>query len=223
MTLLLLPNLLAEGLDPKCAFVPVLHEVIPTLDGIIGESERNTRRYLKLFREDFRNVPIELLNEHNREVKHLLKNMQGQSWGLISDCGLPLLADPGAKLVAGARAKGIDVQVYPGPSSIIQALMLSGFSAQSFTFHGYLPRDPSRREKALKSLIPIVRKTKATQVFIEAPYRNNPMRNDLIRLMPKDIAIVAAVDLMLPTQVVIDVRTNPELHKRCAVFVLGVN
>ena len=69
MTLHLLPNLLAEGLDPKSAFVPALYDIIPTLDGIIGESERNTRRYLKLFREDFRDVPIELLNEHQREVQ----------------------------------------------------------------------------------------------------------------------------------------------------------
>ncbi|MCP5492001.1 MAG: SAM-dependent methyltransferase [Chlamydiales bacterium] len=222
MTLHLLPNLLAEGLDPKSAFVPVLYDIIPTLDGIIGESERNARRYLKLFRDDFRDVPIELLNEHNKDVRPLLKPLEkGESWGLISDCGLPLLADPGAKLVAGARAKKIDVQVYPGPSSIIQALMLSGFSAQGFTFHGYLPRDPTRREQALKALVTSMRKTRLTQVFIEAPYRNNPMRNDLIRLIPKEIGIIAAVDLMLPSQAIFDVRTNPELHKKCVVFVLG--
>lgn len=223
MTLHLLPNLLAEGLDPKSAFVPVLYDIIRTLDGIIGESERNTRRYLKLFRDDFRDVPIELLNEHQRGVNPLLKPIEkGESWGLISDCGLPLLADPGAKLVAAARAKKIDIQVYPGPSSIVQALMLSGFSAQGFTFHGYLPRDPTRREQALKALVTSVRKTRLTQVFIEAPYRNNHMRNDLIRLIPKDIGVIAAVDLMLPSQSVIDVRTNPELHKRCTVFVLGL-
>ncbi|MCP5491999.1 MAG: hypothetical protein H7A40_03020 [Chlamydiales bacterium] len=76
---------------------------------------------------------------------------------------------------------------------------------EGFNFHGYLPRDPTR----------------LTQVFIEAPYRNNPMRNDLIRLIPKEIGIIAAVDLMLPSQAILDVRTNPELHKKCVVFVLG--
>ena len=218
----LMPNLLAEGLDPKAAFVPVLYDIIPTLDGIIGESERNTRRYLKLFTENFRDIPIRLLNEHTKDYNELLGPLvKGENWGLISDCGLPCLADPGAKLVSLARKRNLEIQAYPGPSSIIQALMLSGFSGQSFAFHGYLPRDPKKREAKLKQLVQAVRKERQTQVFIEAPYRNNPMRDALIRQVPKDVSVLAIYDIMFETQTVVDVKTEPDLHKKPAIFLLG--
>jgi len=217
-----MPNLLAEGLDPKCAFVPILYEIIPKLDGIIGESERNTRRYLKLFTENFRDIPICLLNEHTKDMHELLQPLiRGENWGLVSDCGLPCLADPGARLVAVARKKNIPIQAYPGPSSIIQALMLSGLSGQSFAFHGYLPRDESRRISKIKELVSNVVKERQTQIFIEAPYRNNPMRDSLIEHVPKNIAVLAVYDVMFDTQSVVDVRSCPDLHKKPCVFLIG--
>ncbi len=218
----LMPNLLAEGLDPRSAFVPILYDIIPTLDGIIGESERNTRRYLKLFTENFRDIPIVLLNEHTKEYGELLQPLiEGENWGLISDCGLPCLADPGSVLVKMARKKNVPIQAYPGPSSIIQALMLSGFSGQAFTFNGYLPRDEKLRTPKIKSLVQNIRKERQTQIFIEAPYRNNPMRDALIQHVPQDIQILAVCDIMFETQNVIDVRTKPDLHKKPAIFLLG--
>lgn len=218
----LLPNLLAEGLDPKIAFPPVLYEVVPTLDGLIGESERNSRRYLKLFTPNFRDIPIVLLNEHTKTIDELLQPLvKGENWGLISDCGMPCLADPGARLVSAARKKRVGIQAYPGPSSILLALMLSGLSGQSFAFHGYMPREKESFQKKLRNLIQSADKQRQTQIFIEAPYRNNPTRDRLIEQVPKHLDILAAVDLMFDSQEIIDLRKQPDLHKRPAIFLVG--
>ena len=218
----LLPNLLAEGLDPKAAFPPVLYDVIPTLDGLIGESERNSRRYLKLFTPDFRNIPIVLLNEHTQSVDALLTPLlKGENWGLISDCGLPCLADPGARLVNAARKKNVIIQAYPGPSSMMLALMLSGLSGQSFAFHGYMPREKEPFQQRLRYLIQTADMERQTQLFIEAPYRNNPTRDRLVEQVPKQLQILAAVDLMFETQEIINLRDKPDLHKRPAIFLIG--
>ena len=136
------------------------------------------------------------------------------------DCRVSLIQ--GAKLVRLARSKNIPIQVYPGPSSIIQALMLSGFSGQAFAFHGYLPRDEKRLSFKIKDLVKAIRKDKQTQIFIEAPYRNNRLVNALNTLVPKDISKLAATDLMLDSQVIHDLSTHPDLHKKPSVFLLGV-
>ena len=117
------------------------------LTGLIAESEKEGRRFLRRFAYEegrsFRDIPIEILNEHSTRVdlaslKHLLK--KGGKWGLVADVGLPTLADPGADLVFSCHAEKIPVYPLPGTSSIFYALMLSGFSAQNFAFQGYLPR-----------------------------------------------------------------------------------
>ena len=131
--LYLLPNLLSEELDHRDYLPRSVDEIIPKLDGVFAESPKGARRYLKRFTypepKTFREVPIELLNEHTKieDLEELLIPLKrGESWGIVSDCGLPVLADPGSGLILLAHKHQIPVHAYPGPSSIVQALMLSG-------------------------------------------------------------------------------------------------
>ncbi len=220
--LYLLPNFLGEGLEPTSFFPHVVGEVVPTLDGLIAESEKGARRFLKQFHPTFREVPILLLNEHTDEIDTLLAPLQkGERWGLISDAGLPVLADPGARLVRRLHSLKIPVHTFPGPSSLVYALQLSGLSAQNFTFHGYPPRDL----KALKEKLRTLPKNQ-THLFIEAPYRTDKLLQTLIEGLQEETDLSVAWNLTLPTQ---GVRTDKiakwkskglSLGKVPAVFVI---
>lgn len=167
-----------------------------------------------------------LLNEHTQEIDELLKPLQkGEKWGLISDAGLPILADPGYQLVRRARDLGILVKVFVGPSSLVHALMLSGLPAQRFAFHGYLPRHPA---SILKNLEARSREENATQAFMEVPYRNQRMLETLISTLSDETLLCVAWDLTMPTQGVElhtiaewKKRNLPNLHKRPAIFLLS--
>lgn len=230
--LILLPNALDPELDSRGFITPVLSDVVPLLTGIIAESEKGARVFLKRFSYEepktFRDVPIHLLNEHstNEDLQQLLKLLKGGgSWGLISDCGLPVLADPGAQLVQLARRENIPVQAYPGPSSIVLALMLSGLSGQAFTFHGYLPREP----KPLKNKVALIEKLKdQSHIFIEAPYRTEKLLSVLLEELSGETTLCVAWNLTLPDQEVIVKKVKawkkglvPDLKKKPAVFVVG--
>ncbi|NGX61497.1 MAG: Ribosomal RNA small subunit methyltransferase I [Chlamydiae bacterium] len=174
MTLYLLPNLLGSNLDHSL-FLPIsVDHAVSTLDGLIAESEGGGRRYLKQFstKKKPHEMPIALLKSsaQKNELDFLLEPViNGENWGVVSDCGLPCLADPGAALVRRARYHNLLVHTFSGPSSITHALVLSGLSGQSFHFHGYLPKEPKERAKTLK----VYEKTlRTTHIFIEAPYRN---------------------------------------------------
>jgi len=232
MPLLLLPNLLDEELSHRDFFPPNLEDIIPTLDGLIAESPKGGRRFLKRFSypegKSFRDTPIHLLNEHStdEEIKELLEPLkQGEKWGLISDAGLPVLADPGSRLVMYLHELSIPVQAFPGPSSIVYALMLSGLPAQNFAFHGYLPQRPGELSFKLKDLEKRASYEKQTQVFIEAPYRTEKLLRFLLEVLEGDTLLSLAWNLTLPTQ---GVRTQtvkewkkkplPSLKKTPAVF-----
>ena len=137
--LLLLPNVLSEEESTFCHLALDLGKKIGSLDGLIAESEKGGRRYLKRFTfpegRTFRDVPIRLLNEHteSKQLNELLDPiLKGETWGIVSDAGLPCIADPGALLVSLARKKGVNIEAISGPSSVFLALMLSGLSAQKF-------------------------------------------------------------------------------------------
>ena len=230
--LILLPNALDPTLDSSGFLTPVLSDVVPLLTGIIAESEKGARTFLKRFTfeepKTFRDVPIHLLNEHSSpdDLQNLIKILKnGESWGLISDCGLPVMADPGAQLVRLARQENIPVQAYPGPSSIVLALMLSGLSGQAFTFHGYLPREP----KPLKNKVGLIEKLKGqSHIFIEAPYRTEKLLSVLLDELSGEMTLCVAWNLTLPDQEVIVKKVKewkkellPDLKKKPAVFVVG--
>jgi len=204
MTLYLFPNLLEESLSHEGVFAPQILSALSSIQGLIAESEKGGRLFLRrFFPQTFREIPIQLLNEHTKseELLSLLTPlMKGETWGLISDCGLPCLADPGANLVLLAQEKKIVTHAFCGPSSIILALMLSGLSAQAFAFHGYLERDSTRLKTQIQKLERRAREERAVQLCIEAPYRSQKLLSQLIATLSLDIRLSVACDLMSPTQ-----------------------
>ena len=206
--LILLPNLLEETLSPE-AFLPAsLDLTIKTLQGLIAESEKSARRYLRKFlsHDEMAAMPLRLLNEHTKEAELaelLIPLQQGEIWGLISDAGLPCLADPGADLVWLAQSHGIAVETHAGPSSIIFALQLSGFPSQRFTFHGYLPREVPDLEQALRTLEKTSKTTQSSQLFIEAPYRSAKLFDILLTTLAPTTRLCVAASLTTPQQRVV--------------------
>jgi 16S rRNA (cytidine1402-2'-O)-methyltransferase len=201
--LLLLPNVLDETL-PTDPFLPSsVGEAVSKLDGLIAESEKSARRYLRRFlsHDQMAQTPLRLLNEHtsHAEIASLLDPiLKGQTWGLISDAGLPCIADPGSDLVARANQSDILVETFVGPCSIVMALQLSGFSGQSFTFHGYLPRESLDLEKKLKEMEKQSRSS--SQIWIEAPYRSSKMLETVKGCLQPTTFLSVAASLTFPNQ-----------------------
>lgn len=223
--LYLLPNLLDETL-PTEPFLPVsVGQAVASIQGLIAESEKMARRYLRRFisHDAMAQMPLRLLNEHTKELKELLLPMErGETWGLISDAGLPCIADPGADLVWLVHEKGIGVETFVGPSSLIMALQLSGFSGQEFAFHGYLPREPQDLERKVIEL----EKRQGAQIWIEAPYRSAKMLELLKRVLQPKTRLCVAANLTTANQKVVSQtvqrwKTSPfSLEKEPAVFLI---
>ncbi|NGX63773.1 MAG: Ribosomal RNA small subunit methyltransferase I [Candidatus Anoxychlamydiales bacterium] len=199
MTLILLPNLLDENADIDLYFPKNLQDIVASLDSFIAEGEKNARKFLFKFltRDQFQKLDIKLLNEHSTddEIQDLLKLCSNKKCGLISDAGLPCIADPGSKLVYLAHKNNIDVQAIIGPSSIFLALMLSGLNAQRFCFHGYLLRKEDELINQIKYLEDESKNKNSTQVFIEAPYRSDKMLNILRKTLKKDTLLSLSINL----------------------------
>lgn len=231
--LLLLPNLLGEHRHHEVFLPPSVDRAVQTLDGLIAESEKEGRRFLSRFqtKKPVAAIPIALFNEHTPDdhIDFLLEPMKnGERWGLISDAGLPCVADPGAKLVRRARAIGIPVQSYVGPSSIMMGLMLSGLPGQRFNFHGYLSGDEKNRGKDVAHLEHQSKKEGSTQIFIEAPYRNLHMMETLLATLSDETWLCVAWDLTLPTQGIVSQPISlwkkmplPSIEKKPAIFFLN--
>lgn len=230
--LILLPNTLHEEEHIDRVFPPLVAEKVLALDGLIAESEKEARRYLKRFvfpeGRSFRDIPIRLLNEHTTKegLKELIQPLlNGETWGVISDAGLPCLADPGANLVALARKHGLSIEAVTGPSSLFLALMLSGLSAQKFAFHGYLMREASPLRLQIKELEKQSLECMQTQLCIEAPYRSTQLLQALVQELSAETMLSVCVNLTSPEEKVwtLPVRewkkkTLPDLHKQPAIF-----
>lgn len=204
-TLFLLPNLLGE-LPQHEDFLPrSIDKVVESLDGIIAESEKGGRRYLKRFKtlKPAHNIPLALLNEHTKKEDYdflLEPILKGEKWGLVSDAGLPCIADPGSDFVLRARQRGIAIQAFVGPSSVTLGLMLSGLPGQRFAFHGYLNREKMQRKREMKNWEMRSKTDQETQIFIEAPYRNSEVLKELLETLQGSTLLCLAWDLTLPTQ-----------------------
>lgn len=209
-------------------------ELLSTCHTFIVEELRTARRFLKRAGYPY---PIDdtvffELNEHtsHEEIGHYLDAIErGENIGLLSEAGLPCVADPGAMITRVAQRHGIEVVPLVGPSSLMLALMASGFNGQSFAFNGYLPVDKSKRTAAIRHLEERVKREHQTQIFIEAPYRNNQMLEALASTLNPQTMICVACDLTLPTQYIRALsaakwqkeRTKIDLHKRNTVFLIG--
>ncbi len=201
--LILLPNVLEASLSGEPFLPQSVSKAVAELHGLIAESEKGARRFLRRFlsHDQMAALPLRLLNEHTAPsaIKALLEPvLKGEIWGIVSDAGLPCIADPGADLVDLAQQANIAVEAIPGPSSLILALQLSGFSGQRFAFHGYLPREEAELEQAIRKL---ERNAKgSTQIWIEAPYRSGKMLEALKRHLQPDTLLCVAVQLTTPAQ-----------------------
>ena len=219
-TLLLLPNLLSDYRHAEVFLPASVFKAMQSIDGLIAESETEGRRYLKRFetKKPAMEIPIALFNEHTKDqdLDFLLEPIvKGERWGLVSDAGLPCIADPGSKLVRRASQRGIDVQAFVGPSSLLLALMLSGLPGQKFFFHGYLNKDPVKRKEEIKHLVHQSQHEEATQLFIEAPYRNRHTLDALLQNLPEHAWLCVAWDLTLPSQGVMT--QTIEQWKKCSL------
>ncbi len=174
-------------------------------------------------------LTIEVLNEHTdaKNVAEMLRFAEkGEDIGLVSEAGCPAVADPGADIVSIAHRKGIQVVPLVGPSSILMSLMASGFNGQNFAFVGYLPIKPNEKSKCIKQLEGRVYAENQTQIFIEAPYRNNKLMETLVKQLAPHTRICVAADITLENEFVVTKtakewkKSMPELHKRPTIFLI---
>ena len=183
--LYLIPNLLGET-SVEQVLPAYNHDIIMGIRHFIVEDVRTARRFLKQVDRsiDIDQLTFYTLNKHTKpdEISGMLKPLEeGNPMGVISEAGCPAVADPGADVVAIAQRKGLQVVPLVGPSSIILAVMGSGFNGQSFAFNGYLPIEPDERIKTLKKLEQRAYTENQTQLFIETPYRNAKMMADILK------------------------------------------
>jgi len=229
-TLYLIPVPLADEAAAK-SFTPYLVDTINSVKEYIVENEKTARRFLK---EAGLKTPQSALvihdyGKHNRDngLKEFFAGLlAGNDVGLMSEAGCPGIADPGAEIVAEAHRKGIKVVPLVGPSSILLALMASGFNGQSFAFHGYIPIDKIERSKRIKELEAQAEKNKQTQLFIETPFRNDSMLDEVLKSCKPQTKLCIACDITAPTEFIKTLTIGewkkqvPDLRKRPAIFLL---
>jgi 16S rRNA (cytidine1402-2'-O)-methyltransferase len=198
--LYLLPAPLAEETPPEAIVpAPVLAR-IRSLEHFVVENAKSARAWLRAcgHPKPVRDLAIAELNEHTpaAAVEGLLAPLlAGHDAGLLSEAGMPAIADPGAALVAAAHARGVAVIPCVGPSSIVLALAASGLEGQRFRFVGYLPADPPGRREALADLERRSAKERETQVFIETPYRNDALLAEIVKTCRPGTRLAVAADL----------------------------
>ncbi|MDZ4667194.1 MAG: SAM-dependent methyltransferase [bacterium] len=227
--LYLIPNFLSEdNLDDFIA--EMVRRMVHHLNHFVVENEKQARALIKRLRlaNTQQDLKIWLLNEHTNptEVPALLKTLEGSDVGIISDAGLPCIADPGSALVALAQAKNIEVIPLPGGSSMMMALMGSGFNGQQFAFSGYLPIDKNPKIKKIKELESLANRG-VSQIFMETPYRNIQLLEELINQCNGQTKLCIACNISsdkgwVRTKTLAEWKAvKPNLHKIPCVFVLG--
>jgi 16S rRNA (cytidine1402-2'-O)-methyltransferase len=230
--LFLIPAYLSEE-TPLEYFAPAIKEYILKTDYFFVENEKTARKVVKFFAPEKKQSDLKLflLDKYSesadlKEAQQLMKT--GQDFGLLSEAGLPCIADPGNLMVKWCHENNIKVIPINGPSSIILALIASGFNGQEFTFHGYLPIDKEQKKRQIQFLENQVQKTGYSQIFMETPYRNNQLLEDLIKFLNPGTKLCIAANINHPSEEFIKTlkisdwkNKKPELHKIPAVFVLG--
>lgn len=228
--LYLIPTGLGE--NPPLEVLPIsIKKIIETVDDFIVENEKTARRFIKTVCPEKRqpSLKLQLLNKHTQqeELNSFFEACkQGKSMGLLSEAGCPGIADPGADIVKLAHQHHIQVVPLVGPSSIVLALMSSGMNGQSFAFNGYLPIDKNERKSELKRLEKLSFDQNQSQLFIETPYRNNKMLEDLCANLQPHTRVCVACDITLETEYIKTMtianwkNVKVDLHKRPAIFII---
>lgn len=225
----LIPTTLGDN-EPLEVLPISIKRTIEEIDYFIVENEKSARRFIKKIssKKPQGSLHIESLNKFTEpELIPTFLNpcLEGHNVGVISEAGCPGIADPGADVVKIAHQKNIKVVPLVGPSSIVLALMASGLNGQNFTFNGYLPIDNQERKSVVKKMERISREQNQSQIFIETPYRNTKLLEELLKTLSKSTMLCVACDITLPTE---DILTLPvsawksnriDLNKRPAIFI----
>lgn len=233
-TLYLIPCPISDETAPWEVLPASNRAVMDSLDYFIVENTRTARRFLSKagVARPIETLEFRELNEHTlagREVEALVEPLlAGRSAGVISEAGVPGVADPGAAVVEACHRRGIRVVPLVGPSSIILAMMASGLNGQSFAFNGYLPVKPPERARAIRSFERRAVGEGQSQLFIEAPYRNAKLLEQLVQTLAPTTRLTVAADLTAPGQR-IETRTVaqwrerplPEINRHPAIFIIG--
>ena len=228
-TLYLIPTILAEE-TAREVLAPQVQEVCSRLNYFLTENIRTSRRFLSslnlgLVIEDLKFEELSKKTPDAALNKLLQPLYEGQDIGIISEAGCPAVADPGARAVAWAHQHNCKVVPLVGPNSILLALMGSGLGGQKFQFHGYLPVKRPDRRKAIQQLEGLSKS--GTQLFMETPYRNNQLLEDLIQTCRPDTKLCIAANITAPNEYIVtkpiaEWRKNlPDFHKQPAIFALG--
>ena len=229
--LYLLPNTLGNQ-DISSTIPVIINQKIDSIKVFIVEDLRNARRYLKRLNREIviDDLTFHELNEHTPQDEiplFLEEALNGADTAVISEAGVPGVADPGAAVVRIAHEKGIQVVPLTGPSSILLSLMASGLNGQAFTFHGYLPVKKPDRIRMIREIEQVVFRKDETQMFIEAPYRNDALLADILESCNPSTLLCIAADITLDTEFIKTQtvsswkKEKPALHKRPVIFLLG--
>ncbi|MCF0174305.1 MAG: SAM-dependent methyltransferase [Bacteroidales bacterium] len=226
--LYLIPTPLCEEASSRDILPEQAAAIIPTLKLFVVENVRTARRFLSKagLKGQIDSLQFFVLDEHStdRDVEALMNLFEsGENVGLMSEAGLPAVADPGARLVALCHKKGIKVVPLIGPSSLMMTLMASGLNGQQFTFNGYLPAKPAERRAALKDL---EKKRGCSQILIETPYRNDALMADALAVLSPETLLTLGINITAPDETIVTKtiaawRKNvPEIGKRPCVFII---
>ena len=228
--LYLIPTTLGDN-EPLEVLPLSVRQVIERTKHFIVENEKSARRFIKKItpRKSQPGLHMYKLDKFTTELEakdYLDACLKGEDVGLLSEAGVPAVADPGAIIVQLAHQKNIRVVPLVGPSSIIMALMSSGLNGQNFAFNGYLPIEKSDRKRKIKELEKLSKEKDQSQLFIETPYRNEKMFADLLQTLTPTTQLCIAADITLSTEYI---RTfmvkdwknaKPDLHKKPAIFII---
>lgn len=228
--LYLIPTTMGES-DPMDVLPQTVKRSIDFIDHYIVENEKTARKSIKAVSPEKKQSELILFtlnkrtepSEHSDFIKPLL---EGKNVGLMSEAGCPGVADPGAVIVKLAHEKGIQVVPLVGPSSILLAMMASGMNGQSFTFNGYLPIDKDEKKSALKYFEKLSQDKNQSQLFIETPYRNNKLVEDILQILNPSTHLCIATDITLPTEFIKTMRISDwkklkvDLHNRPTIFII---
>ena len=228
--LFLIPTTLGDN-EPLEVLPISIKRAIEDINYYIAENEKSARHFIKKIspRKSQPALHLETLNKYTEPSlipTFLDPCLEGHDIGVLSEAGCPGIADPGADVVKIAHEKGIKVVPLVGPSSILLALMASGFNGQNFAFNGYLPIDQIERKKAIKRLEKVSREQNQSQLFIETPYRNDKLFLELIKALSKTTRLCVATDITLPTESILTKtvdswkKTAMNLHKKPTLFII---
>lgn len=220
------------GDNPPLEVLPIsVRKAVEDIDHFIVENEKAARRFIKHIypgksQAKLKLFPLNKFTESTDKIHYLDACDEGISVGLLSDAGCPAIADPGSEMVQLAHKKGIKVIPLVGPSSILLAMMASGMNGQGFSFNGYLPIDKQERKMKIKLLERQSFEQQLSQSFIETPYRNNQLLEELIKTLQPATRICVATDLTLKTEFILTTtaqewsKIKVDLHKRPTIFIV---